>query len=78
MAGGKEGHPACKNGVVRRWCGYLSGARCRLFAYGPADATACHRKLHHLLSHLNPGGWFTFLVPACPGCPGKVAVKWVQ
>ena len=21
------------------WCGYLSGARCRLFAYGPADAT---------------------------------------
>jgi len=24
----------------RCWCGYLSGARCRLFAYGPADATA--------------------------------------
>jgi len=22
------------------WRGYLSGARCRLFAYGPADATA--------------------------------------
>ena len=22
------------------WCGYLSGASCRLFAYGPADATA--------------------------------------
>jgi len=22
------------------WCGYLSGSRCRLFAYGPADATA--------------------------------------
>jgi len=22
------------------WCGYLPGARCRLFAYGPADATA--------------------------------------
>jgi len=22
------------------WCGYLSGARFRLFAYGPADATA--------------------------------------
>ena len=22
------------------WCGYLSGARCRLFAYGPADAIA--------------------------------------
>jgi len=29
-----------KNWVMRCWCGYLSGARCRLFAYGPADATA--------------------------------------
>ena len=28
---------------MRCWCGYPSGARCRLFAYGPADATACHR-----------------------------------
>ena len=27
--------------MVRCWCGYLSGARCRL-AYGPADATATH------------------------------------
>jgi len=26
--------------VVRYWCGYLSGARCKLFAYGPADVTA--------------------------------------
>ena len=25
---------------MKCWCGYLSGARCRLFAYGPADATA--------------------------------------
>jgi len=30
-----------KNWVVRCWCGYLSGARCKL-AYGPADATATH------------------------------------
>ena len=37
----EEGRPACKNRVVRCWCGYLSGARCR-FAYGPADATATH------------------------------------
>jgi len=29
-----------KNWVMRCWCRYLSGARCRLFAYGPADATA--------------------------------------
>ena len=35
-----EEHPVCKNWVMRSWCGYLSGARCRLFAYGPADATA--------------------------------------
>ena len=38
---------------MRCWCGYLSGARCRLFAYGPADATAIP-KLRHLLPHLNP------------------------
>jgi len=31
---------ACKNGEMRCWCGYLSAARCRLFANGPADATA--------------------------------------
>jgi len=33
-------HPVRKNWVIRCWCGYLSGAGCRLFAYGPADATA--------------------------------------
>jgi len=26
--------------VMRCWCGYLSGAWCRVLAYGPADATA--------------------------------------
>ena len=36
--------------------GYLSGARCRLFAYGPADACA-YPKSHHLLPRLNPD-WF--------------------
>jgi len=34
--------------VMRCWCGYLSAARCRLFAHGPADATAIP-KAHHLL-----------------------------
>jgi len=38
------------------WCGYLSGARCRLFAYGPADATTS-QKTNHILPHLNPD-WF--------------------
>jgi len=40
----------------RCWCGCLSGVRCRLFAYGPADAAAIP-KPHHLLPHLNPD-WF--------------------
>jgi len=52
----QEEHPACKNWVMRCWCGYVSGARCRLFAYGPADATAIS-KPHHLLPHWNPD-WF--------------------
>jgi len=28
LLGKQEGHPACKNRVVR-WHGYLSGARCK-------------------------------------------------
>ena len=31
--------------VVRYWSGYLSAARCKWFAYGPADATATHHLL---------------------------------
>jgi len=41
---------------MRCWYGYLSGARCRLFAYGPADATAI-LKSYRLLPHLNLN-WF--------------------
>ena len=40
-----------KNWVMRCSCGYLSGAWCRLFAYGPADANAIP-KPHHLLPPL--------------------------
>jgi len=41
LVGRQEEHPACNNWVMRCWCGYLSAAaRCKLFAYGPADATA--------------------------------------
>jgi len=47
-----------------------------LFAYGPADATAIP-KPHNLLPHLHPD-CCTFLVPAYPGCPRKVAVKRSQ
>jgi len=68
LVGWQEEHPACKNWVVRCWCGYLSGTRCRL-AYGPADATvSCFSKIQF---------GFAFLVPAHPGSPGKRAVKRV-
>jgi len=50
--------------VMSCWCGYLSGARCRLFAYGPADATAIP-KHHHLLPHLNPD-WLHLSVTSLP------------
>jgi len=45
LVGRQEGHPACKNWVVRYWRGYLPGARCKWFAYGWADATATHHLL---------------------------------
>jgi len=72
LVGRQEGHPACKNRVVGCWCGYLSGARCRL-AYGPADVplpltVSCFRKIQID---------FTFLVPAHLGSHRKTAVKWV-
>ena len=53
----------------------LSGARCRLFAYGPADATASLNPINSCLIQIQNG--FPFLVPAYPDCPGKEAVKWV-
>ena len=40
LVGQQEVHPSCKKWVVRYWHGYLSGSRCKWFAYGPADATA--------------------------------------
>ena len=52
LVGRQEGHLARKKWVMTCWCGYLSGVRCRLFAYGPADATAIP-KPHQLLPHLN-------------------------
>jgi len=38
---------------MRGCCGYLFGARCRLFAYSPDDASAIP-KLHHLLPQSRP------------------------
>ena len=42
LVGRQKERPACRNWVMRCWCSYLSGARCRLFAYGPAAATVCN------------------------------------
>jgi len=56
------------------WCGYLSGARCRL-AYGPADATATHCLLS-CSSKIQIV--FTFLVPAHLGSPGQRVVLTVS
>jgi len=53
--------------------GYLSGARCRLLANGPADAS--QNPIISCLIQILTG--FTFLVPAYPGLPGKEAVKRV-
>ena len=60
LVGRQEEHPACKNWVMRHWR-YLSGARCRLFAYGPADATVVQTP-HHLFPHLNPGWFYLFII----------------
>ena len=47
---------------------YLPGGRCRLFAYGPADATAILQP-HHLYPD-----WFYLSGTGLPRCPGKAAV----
>jgi len=69
LVGCQEEHTACK--VMRCLHGYLSAARCKLFACGPADtvATTCFVKIQNGL---------TSLVPAYPDHPGKEAVKWVS
>ena len=54
LVGRQEEHPACRNEVMWCWCGYLSRARCRLFAYGPADATAIPKPL--VAEPIKPGG----------------------
>jgi len=43
-----EEHPACKNWLMRCWHGYLSGARCKWYAYGQADATSTRLSLASL------------------------------
>ena len=49
LVGHPEEHPACKklSDEVLVWLSVWTGARCILFAYGPADAAAIP-KPHHL------------------------------
>jgi len=41
-----------KNWVMRCWHGYMSGERCRWFAYGVADTTATPSSLAPVISRL--------------------------
>jgi len=47
LVGRQEEHPVCYNWVMRCWRGHQSGTRCRLFSYGPAEATALQ---NHVIS----------------------------
>jgi len=62
--GGRKGIWPVKNRVLGCWCGYLSGARCRL-AYGAANATATHLSLASVKSRLVLPFWYrlTRVVP---------------
>jgi len=61
-------HPAVKklSDEVMAWHDYLSGARCKGLACGPADATATPSSLLQKNSV-----WSILLVLAYPDCPGK-------
>jgi len=50
--GGRKGTWSVKSWVVRYSHGYLSGARCKWFAYGPADATATPSSLASVKSRM--------------------------
>jgi len=55
--GRQDDHPACKNWVMRCGHGYLSGASCKWFAYGPADVTATRSSFASLKSSMVSPFW---------------------
>jgi len=73
LVGHQEVHLACKkfSDEVLAW---LSGARCKWFAYGPAIATVIVLSFASLKSRFA----LTFLLPPYSGCPGKEAIKQVS
>ena len=64
----QDRHQACTNWVMGCWCGYLSGVRCRLLAYGPADATASQDPTISCVIWIQTG--FTFLAT------GLTSLSW--
>ena len=75
LVGRQEGHPACKN-----WMWATGMVIC--LEWGTMDLLLwsswcqCHSATPWSLAAVNPE-WFTFLVLAYPGCPGKMAIKWM-
>ena len=67
FVGHQEEHPA------RCWCGYMSGARCRLHIVQLMPLPSQNPVIS---PHLIPD-WFYLSGTGCPGCPGKAAVKRV-
>jgi len=61
----------CKISLKHVTCKRFDKHAMRLFAYGPADATAI-LKPHYLLPHLNPD-WFYLSGTGLPDCPGTKA-----
>jgi len=70
--GGRKGIWPVKNWVVGYWRGYLSGVRCKWFAYDPADATATPSSLAPVKSRMD------YLSGAgLPRLSWKKTVKWM-
>jgi len=57
----QEEHLAHKNWVMKCWCGYLSGAKCKWFAYGPSDATATPSSLASVKSRIVLPFWYRLM-----------------
>ena len=67
LVGCQEEHPACKNWVMGCWCGYLSGARCKVQIVCIWSSWCyCIPKRHNLIPHLNPD-WFYLSGTSSPG-----------
>jgi len=70
----QEDHPACHNGVVRCWHGFMYWHQSAMICIW---SSWCH--CHSIIScFIKIQTDLIFLVSAYPGCPGKRAVKWLS